>query len=298
MFASASSEEAGGEADESEAAQLPRVPELLESSDAASDDLLVFFYCQDLEQRLQRALNTEQYPAAQALRAKLDNISTKLRAQADAKRASGGRASRADAEAELTARQARVAVLKSQMGAAVSEERYSDAAKLRDAVAEAELAVLSAAAGVAATGSGSDGAAPAFALGQRVEHTRFGWHGVVCGVDPRCGESDAWAAQAGVDALPRGREQPFYVVLPDANQLGSAAVLYCAEELLRAPPLPRGAPAPPPVEHPFTYLLFLGPDAAGGWVPTRALRDKYSAPRRDVYPPESADDEDAGGGEA
>jgi hemimethylated DNA binding protein len=186
------------------------------------------------------------------------------------------------------------------MAAAAAEERYADAAKLRDAVAEAELAMLSAAAGVAAAGSGSDGAAPAFALGQRVEHSRFGWQGVVCGVDPRCGESDAWAAEVGVDALARGREQPYYVVLPDANQLGVAAVLYCAEELLVAPPLPRGVPPPPPVEHPHTYLLFLGPDAAGGHVPTRALRDRYSAPRRDVHPPESAEDSDdeAAGGDA
>jgi hemimethylated DNA binding protein len=274
------------------------VPALVESSDSANDDLLVFFYCQDLEQRLQRALNTEQYVAAQKLRGQLDDFAAKLRLQTDAKRARGGRASRADAEAELTSRQARVAVLKSQMSAAAAEERYSDAAKLRDAVAVAELALLSASAAVAAAGSGSDGAAPAFALGQRVEHSRFGWQGVVCGVDPRCGESDAWAAEAGVDALSRGREQPFYVVLPDANQLGVAAVLYCAEELLRAPPLPRGAPVPEAVEHPYTYLLFLGPDAAGGHVPTRAMRDRYSAPRRDVHPPESAEDEDDAGGDA
>jgi hemimethylated DNA binding protein len=273
------------------------VAALAESSDAANEDLLVFFYGQDLEQRLQRALNNEQYDAAQALRKKLDEVGATLRRQAAAKRAGGGRASRVDAEAELTSRQARVAVLKSQLASAVAEERYKDASALKAQLADAELAALTAAAGVAAAGLSTEGGEPGFALGQRVVHSRHGWSGVVCGVEPRCGESDDWAAGAGVDALPRAREQPFYQVLPDVTDLGAAAVMYCAEDVLRAPPsLERGAPQLQPIEHPYTYLLFLGPDAAGGYVPSRALREKYGAPRRDVHPPggEGGDGEEEG----
>ena len=51
-----------------------------------------------------------------------------------------------------------------------------------------------------------------------------------------------------------------------------------------APPLPRGVPPPPPVEHPYTYLLFLGPDARGDLIPSRALRERFGAERRDVGP--------------
>jgi hemimethylated DNA binding protein len=272
---------------------------LAESSDAANEDLLVFFYGQELEQRLQRALNNEQYDTAQTLRKKLEVMNASLRQAADAKRAGGGRASRADAEAELTARQARVAVLKSQMAAAVVEERYRDAAALRDQLATAELAALTAAASAAGAAAPGEGGEPAFALGQRVESRRHGWCGVVCGIEPRCGESDAWAAEAGVEALPRGREQPFYLVLPDVDALGVAAVLYCAEEALQLPPpLPRGAAQPEPIEHPYTYLLFLGPDAAGGYVPSRALREKYSAPRRDVHAPDEDEEEEPEEGDA
>ena len=36
--------------------------------------------------------------------------------------------------------------------------------------------------------------------------------------------------------------------------------------------------------HPYSYLLFLGTDPAGDLLPARQLRDKYSAPRREVYP--------------
>jgi hypothetical protein len=51
---------------------------------------------------------------------------------------------------------------------------------------------------------------------------------------------------------------------------------YCAEDALREPPpRRRGEPVPEPVEHPYTYLLFRGPDEAGGYVPLRALRSTW-----------------------
>ena len=44
--------------------------------------------------------------------------------------------------------------------------------------------------------------------------------------------------------------------------------------------------------HPYGYLLFLGSDSAGDLLPARQLRDKYSAPRREVYPRSGNGEED------
>ena len=123
-------------------------------------------------------------------------------------------------------------------------------------------------------------------------------------------------------------EQPFYSLLVDTADAPPAAgvppvVAYCAEELL----LPLDAPesnsdaaaAPPPpggqsladardrrsraFDHPYLYILFLGTDHRGDYVPTRALRARCGADRRDVYaegddgstdPPGSEPDEDRG----
>ena len=41
--------------------------------------------------------------------------------------------------------------------------------------------------------------------------------------------------------------------------------------------------------HPYSYLLFLGADERGDMIPTKALRERYSQPRVDVYPPSSSD---------
>lgn len=51
---------------------------------------------------------------------------------------------------------------------------------------------------------------------------------------------------------------------------------------------------PDALQHPYSYVLFLGQDARGDMVPCRQLRDKYGARRRDVYKPgsEPKDDED------
>ena len=46
--------------------------------------------------------------------------------------------------------------------------------------------------------------------------------------------------------------------------------------------------------HPYSYLLFLGADERGDMIPTKALRERYSQPRVDVYPPSSSSD---GGGD-
>ena len=50
------------------------------------------------------------------------------------------------------------------------------------------------------------------------------------------------------------------------------------------------------LQHPYSYVLFLGTDARGDFVPCRQLRDKYGAPRRDVRRPGSEEEEEEGGG--
>ncbi len=93
----------------------------------------------------------------------------------------------------------------------------------------------------------------------------------------------------------------------DASQ---PPVAYVAEQLLFAPELAEGDGAgcglswlevygPQELQHPYAYVLFLGPDARGDLLPCRQLRDKYNAPRRDVYAPgaEGGEEEGSGGGE-
>jgi hemimethylated DNA binding protein len=269
-----------------------------ERSAATAQELVLVCLEQELSVASQRALNNESYEAAKVAREQQERVSAILRERTSR----GGRVSRSVVEAELVdsessaghscrlltphTGQARCAVLRSQLDTAVREERYREAAGLRDALAAAEVSLV-------AVGSASVGDPEfAFALGQRVTHARWGWTGAVAGCEPVCSETEEWAAQAGVNELPRGREQPFYVVLPDPVALGgSAEVLYVAEDsLLATPPLPAGADKPG-LDHPLAYVAFLGSDAVGGYVPSRALRERWAQPRRDVWPAAEPDDE-------
>jgi hypothetical protein len=50
--------------------------------------------------------------------------------------------------------------------------------------------------------------------------------------------------------------------------------------------------------HPYNKLVLFGQDARGDMLPCRQLREKYSVPRKDVYPPgeeEGAQKEGEGG---
>lgn len=247
----------------------------------------MFAWHGDLEMRVQKALNNEQYDIAQVLRSNLEGVVTALRKASDARRERGGAATTtAEAEADLTNQQARALVLRNQLASAVSDERYADAAKLRDQLAEAEAAAAASAAALQA----ARGSVLRFALGQRVVHSVHRWTGVVAGADRCFADTEAFARATCVDALPRGRQQPFYVVLPDANDVSydarGACVMYVAEDKLRLPPaLAQGDECPPPVVHPLAYSLFLGPDARGGFIPTRELRERCGQPRIDVWPP-------------
>lgn len=44
--------------------------------------------------------------------------------------------------------------------------------------------------------------------------------------------------------------------------------------------------------HPFAGMLFLGNDHAGDFLPSKPLREKYSAQRRDVGPPNEGGHDD------
>lgn len=50
--------------------------------------------------------------------------------------------------------------------------------------------------------------------------------------------------------------------------------------------------------HPFAGMLFLGNDHAGDFLPSKPLREKYSAPRRDVGPSDEDDGPDDAGDSA
>lgn len=117
-------------------------------------------------------------------------------------------------------------------------------------------------------------------------------------------------------ARAQGVEQPFYHLVLDARDwreaAGSAGALtdvplaYAAEEQLSYPgemdlTWAEKYPDGPRKEfvHPFEYILFLGKDNHGDYLPTKELRTAYNEQRRDVYPIERKPDEDgAGAGEA
>lgn len=143
---------------------------------------------------------------------------------------------------------------------------------------------------------------PLLRLGQRVVHRKCGYRGAVAGWDPQCCEDDDWMQKAGVDGLTRGTQQPFYHVLVDVRDWDFDAsqppVAYAAEEMLTCPELEQEGMtwtqvygAGDDLQHPYSYVLFLGADARGDMLPCRQLRDKYGVKRRDVYRPGTQTDE-------
>lgn len=52
-----------------------------------------------------------------------------------------------------------------------------------------------------------------------------------------------------------------------------------------------------PFSHPYSYLLFLGADYDGDLLPSRPMREKYSAARRDVGPPSFVEEDPDSGSE-
>ena len=108
-------------------------------------------------------------------------------------------------------------------------------------------------------------------LGQCIKHKKNNYHGIVVGYDRECTQTEDWCKKNGVDALARGRAQPFYNVLVDRKDRPGATMTYVAQENLDRSPARI-------IEHPFfTTASFTGEvDAAAGvWKPTPMLREQY-----------------------
>ena len=192
--------------------------------------------------RLQRALNLEEYDAATEIRKRRDDVDEALARLMENQPGGSQRASQKQASLDAAAEGV---ILRGQLNQAVEEERYADAAELRDKIAALESA-----------SSGPSEAdellltsrANAFGLGQTVLHAEHGYYGVVAGVDAACRESAEFLDASGAARTPRGTTQPFYVVLPDertwagasggrpfgAEDVPPAVVAYVPEDMLRA----------------------------------------------------------------
>jgi len=246
---------------------------------------LLFFFKIDLGTRLQRALNLDRYDDAQALRAKIEEVEAAISRHEEQK--TGGEQKSQD---KITDRTAEGLRLRSELQRAIEEERYADAATIRDKLSAIETDTLADSLTAAAAQSKARGFA--YRLGLRVVHKQDKWVGIVCGMDPVCCEAKEWREAAGLDELSDGVNQPFYQVLVDTAGVGAYDVAYVPQERL----LPFEDQAEEGVEvkeidHPYTYLLFFGMDKKGNYIPTRNLREKYKAERY-VDPNEWEDEED------
>lgn len=108
-------------------------------------------------------------------------------------------------------------------------------------------------------------------LGQCVAHQTDGHHGIVVGWDLDCQQSDEWCEDMGIDALPRGRAQPFYHVIPDTRDRPDPQLMYLPEEMLLRADIQA-------IDHPyFRRESFTGEqdEERGVWVPTPHLREQY-----------------------
>ncbi|ONI30927.1 hypothetical protein PRUPE_1G282000 [Prunus persica] len=198
-----------------------------EQSEAANEDILIFFFQLDLATRVQYALNTEQYDIAQQLRNKLTEVEAEVIRQQEAKRGSSLKSEAQDKAISIIR-------LRADLQKAIESENYVLAAKLRDSISELEAESLAASAKALA----HENANYSFRLGQRVRHKKFGYRAVVCGMDPVCCESSSWMETAEVEKLHQGSNQPFYQVLVDVHADPNLLVAYVSEENLLAPDEP------------------------------------------------------------
>lgn len=255
-----------------------------EQSDSANEELLLFFFQLDLTTRLQRALNSDQYEVAQQLREKLVEVDREISRQIEAKLGSTSSKDEAQDKAITILR------LRNDLQKAIQEEDYGGAAELRDQISKLETESLAAAAKALAY----QNVEYKFRLGQKVLHTKFGYRGVVCGMDPLFSESDSWSSAASVKNLSHGKNQPFYQVLVDMRAVPNLLVAYVAEENL----MPPKESDKDHLEHPYISFLFYGMDSAGDFIPIKQLREKYNKPRHELPWDEGREDDSTGGGSA
>eukprot|EP00878_Enallax_costatus_P002909 GHUV01003103.1.p1 GENE.GHUV01003103.1~~GHUV01003103.1.p1 ORF type:complete len:415 (+),score=115.19 GHUV01003103.1:208-1452(+) len=293
-----------------------------ERSALVNEEIVYFIFQLELDAQLQRALNYEAYEAAQQIRVKRETVDMALRDMQERKASSAASSFSSMSEDDETVAMGQAAQasldlsdsmseglrLRSEMQRAVQEERYADAAKYRDMLTQLDRQAKQAAA--LATEQGDASSNIQLRLGQRVVHKTRGYRGVVVGWDVGCCEDEEWQNVAKVSELKKGLGQPFYHLLVEVSDWSYDAaqppVAYVAQELLATPELDDDGTSwsevygPDPLQHPYSYVLFLGQDARGDMLPCRQLRSKYNARRRDVYRPgteeNDADDDNSGGG--
>jgi hemimethylated DNA binding protein len=262
-----------------------------ERSALVNREAVLFLFQLEMDAQLQRSLTYENFDLAQEIRSRRQQVDQALKELQDHKGYGCG-ARRASNSAQIDFAPAALR-LRSRMADAVTEERYSDAATLRDELAALEERAAEAEMPCPTT-------EPRFSLGQMTVHNGKGYRGIICGWDLACCESPEWQEAAGVHNLRNGTEQVFYHVLVDVSDwpedYDEPPVAYVAEELLAAASLADFA-SPEPLasasfEHPYSYLMFLGSDGHGNMIPCRQLRDKYCVARKDIYVAVSDDEEE------
>jgi len=161
-------------------------------------------------------------------------------------------------------------LLRSQLQAAVEEERYLDAAQLRDRLNSLSQEMSSSI------------IHPQFRLGHIVQHTSEGWRGIVCGFDSQCEEDDDWLRRTGFSDEPRN--ETHYIILVDEHDVSCASggppATYAPEsELMSVDDPPEDG-----VKNDWAERLTLGRDAKGHYLPTRYVRDFHKQERQDIWP--------------
>ncbi|CAI7925460.1 unnamed protein product, partial [Closterium sp. NIES-54] len=229
-----------------------------EYSAMVNEELLLFFYRMDLNARLERALQADQYEAAQELREKIAEIDRETARQRDAKAAISfasatpspvqcANQSAAPTAAPSAVPSAAPSAAPSALGSTSNSGGGSSSSFncMPPLVEDGPLSMqtlkeeLQQVASGGKPGEEEAGAGRCrFQLGQRVQHCRHAYTAVVVGVDPVCCESAEWMAAADVAGLPRGPCQPFYQVLFYSADGGSFPVAYVAEDLLTLPSEP------------------------------------------------------------
>jgi hemimethylated DNA binding protein len=71
-----------------------------------------------------------------------------------------------------------------------------------------------------------------FEVGQTVMNALDYDIGMIIGRESACSMDEAWIEEHGIDDLPRGRDQPFYTVLPDSRSEIGSNIRYLAEDVL------------------------------------------------------------------
>jgi len=69
-------------------------------------------------------------------------------------------------------------------------------------------------------------------VGDTVMDARDYQIGMIVGRESFCSMGEDWIEKNNIDALPRGREQHFYMLLPDSRSAAPHAIRYVAEDLL------------------------------------------------------------------